>query len=68
MIRDAMKPHFTDQKTKISMDGLKAVAEYLELYIREAALRAIAEARACGDRVVETSHVEAILWQLLLDF
>jgi len=53
---------------KISPEAVQLCAEALRLFVKEAVDRAGEEASCSGDDMVEPSHVEQILAQLLLDF
>jgi hypothetical protein len=52
----------------VSKDGLRAYCHYLELFVKEGALRAQIQAKEDEAKVVEFDHLEQVFVQLLLDF
>ncbi|XP_070378965.1 centromere protein X-like [Dermacentor albipictus] len=67
-IQELMKLNFEDDKTRISADALKLLAEFFRVFTMEAVERATEQAKVQCDNVVTTEHVEKILPQLMLDF
>lgn len=67
LITELMRTHLEDSKTKISADAVKLLSELLGLITIEGATRASQEAKKEGDDTVDTSHMEKILAQFLLD-
>ncbi|XP_021032493.1 centromere protein X isoform X2 [Mus caroli] len=60
--------HFRDRKTKVSGDALQLMAEFLRIFVLEAAVRGVWQAQAEDLDVVEVDQLEKVLPQLLLDF
>lgn len=60
--------HFRDCKTKVSGDALQLMAEFLRIFVLEAAVRGVWQAQAEDLDVVEVDQLEKVLPQLLLDF
>ncbi|KDR11906.1 centromere protein X-like [Zootermopsis nevadensis] len=67
-IREVLKLHFVDSKTRITEDVLQLVAEVIRIITTEATLRASRQASIEGLVEVQILHVEKILPQLMLDF
>ncbi|PNF28991.1 Centromere protein X [Cryptotermes secundus] len=67
-LREILKVHFVDSKTRITEDTLQLVAEVVRVLTTEATLRAGRQAHIEGMTEVRVSHVEKILPQLMLDF
>ncbi|XP_028395178.1 centromere protein X-like [Dendronephthya gigantea] len=63
-----LQEHFTDEKTKLSNDSAKLMAEFLRVFVAEGAARAGHQAKTESAITVEIEHLEKILPQLLLDF
>ncbi|KAG9263965.1 centromere protein X isoform X2 [Astyanax mexicanus] len=59
---------FKDEKTKAGNDAVILMAELLNVFVVEAARRAMKQAENEDCRRVDLEHVEKILPQLLLDF
>jgi len=57
-----------ESSTRISGDALKASAELLRLFVKEAHLRAARVANSEGATSIEPLHLEKVMVQLLLDF
>ncbi|XP_073464031.1 centromere protein X [Aquarana catesbeiana] len=55
-------------KTKVGSDALLVMAEFLKVFVHEAAARAARQAKSEDLQAVDIEHVEKILPQLLLDF
>ncbi|XP_057570049.1 centromere protein X isoform X3 [Hippopotamus amphibius kiboko] len=60
--------HFKDDKTKVSGDALQLTAELLKIFVVEAAIRSIRQAKAEDLARVDVEQLEKVLPQLLLDF
>ncbi|KAM6175321.1 centromere protein X [Erethizon dorsatum] len=60
--------HFRDDKTKVSADALKLMAELLRIFVVEAAVRGVRQAQAEDVALVDVDQLEKVLPQLLLDF
>ncbi|XP_007125673.1 centromere protein X isoform X2 [Physeter macrocephalus] len=60
--------HFKDDKTKVSGDALRLMAELLKIFVVEAAIRSIRQAQAEDLAQVDVEQLEKVLPQLLLDF
>ncbi|KAJ9573918.1 hypothetical protein L9F63_008717 [Diploptera punctata] len=67
-LREILKLHFTDSKTRISDDMLQLVAEVIRTLTMEAVLRAGRQATMEKQSQIQLEHVEKILPQLMLDF
>jgi hypothetical protein len=52
----------------VSKDGLRTYCHYLELFVKEGALRTQIQAKEDEAKVVELDHLEQVFVQLLLDF
>uniref|UniRef100_A0A6I8NQ57 Centromere protein X n=1 Tax=Ornithorhynchus anatinus TaxID=9258 RepID=A0A6I8NQ57_ORNAN len=52
----------------VSGDALLLLAEFLKIFVREAAARGVRQAQAEDLSAVDVEHVEKVLPQLLLDF
>ncbi|XP_033608395.1 centromere protein X isoform X2 [Cryptotermes secundus] len=66
-LREILKVHFVDSKTRITEDTLQLVAEVVRVLTTEATLRAGRQAHIEGMTEVRVSHVEKILPQLVSD-
>lgn len=64
-IREVLKLHFVDSKTRITEDVLQLVAEVIRIITTEATLRASRQASIEGLVEVQILHVEKILPQLV---
>jgi hypothetical protein len=64
-LREILKLHFVDSKTRIMDDTLQLVAEVVRVLTTEATLRASKQAHVEGMAEVQMSHVEKILPQLV---
>ncbi|CAO2640819.1 Centromere protein X [Lemmus lemmus] len=60
--------HFRDCKTKVSGDALQLMAEFLKIFVVEAAVCGVQQAQAEDLDIVDVDHLEKVLPQLLLDF
>lgn len=60
--------HFRDPKTRVSGDALQLMAEFLRIFVIEAAVRGVSQAQAEDLDVVDVDQLEKVLPQLLLDF
>ncbi|XP_038182429.1 centromere protein X isoform X2 [Arvicola amphibius] len=60
--------HFRDGKTKVSGDALMLMAEFLKIFVVEAAVRGVQQAQAEDLDIVDVDQLEKVLPQLLLDF
>lgn len=60
--------HFRDCKTKVSGDALQLMAEFLKIFVVEAAVRGVQQAQAEDLDIVDVDQLEKVLPQLLLDF
>ncbi|XP_069689073.1 centromere protein X-like [Periplaneta americana] len=67
-LREILKLHFIDSKTRIMDDTLLLVAEVVRTMTAEAILRACRQAKVEEQSVIQVEHVEKILPQLMLDF
>ena len=52
----------------VSKDALKVYCHYLELFVKEGAVRAAHQAQLENSKTVEFEHLEQVFVQLLLDF
>ncbi|XP_028912866.1 centromere protein X [Ornithorhynchus anatinus] len=68
LVSQLMHLRFKDDKTKVSGDALLLLAEFLKIFVREAAARGVRQAQAEDLSAVDVEHVEKVLPQLLLDF
>ncbi|PSN33705.1 hypothetical protein C0J52_26702 [Blattella germanica] len=67
-VKEIMKLHFSDSKTRLSDDTLLLVMQVLHTLTVEATLRAGKQARLEESTRIQLEHVEKILPQLMLDF
>ncbi|KAK7868879.1 hypothetical protein R5R35_014200 [Gryllus longicercus] len=67
-LKQTLKHHFKDPKTRASDDAARMTAHVLEIMTREATLRAGKVAEASNDICIRQEHVEKILPLLMLDF
>nr|XP_056722647.1 centromere protein X [Euleptes europaea] len=67
-VNKLLQRHFKDDKTQVSDDALWLMAEFLKVFVREAAARGVRQAQAEDLARVDIEHVEKVLPQLLLDF
>ncbi|KAL1898664.1 hypothetical protein Cpir12675_001771 [Ceratocystis pirilliformis] len=65
LITRVLHDMFEKENTRISKDANRAVGKYLDVFIREALMRASAER---GARFLEVEDLERLAPQLLLDF
>ncbi|XP_038598847.1 centromere protein X [Tachyglossus aculeatus] len=68
LVSQLLHLHFKEDKTKVSGDPLLLMAEFLKIFVREAAARGVRQAQAEDVSDVDVEHVEKVLPQLLLDF
>nr|XP_045232384.1 centromere protein X isoform X1 [Macaca fascicularis] len=57
--------HFKDDKTKVSGDALQLMAELLKIFVVEAAVRGVRQARAEDTLRVDVDQLEKVLPQLV---
>ena len=67
-IEGLVKMNFTDEKTKISAEGLKLFREVVRVHSLELLNRCAEQAKKEGATNVTQEHLEKILPQFLLDF
>ncbi|XP_056361930.1 centromere protein X [Oenanthe melanoleuca] len=63
-----LRLHFRDGRTRVNSDAQLLMAEFLKVFVREAAARAARQAQAEDLNSVDTEQLEKVLPQLLLDF
>ncbi|XP_040438234.1 centromere protein X [Falco naumanni] len=63
-----LRLHFRDGRTRVNGDAQLLMAEMLNVFVREAAARAVRQAKAQELEQVDIEHLEKVLPQLLLDF
>ncbi|XP_078294113.1 centromere protein X isoform X1 [Panthera onca] len=68
LVGKLLQLHFKDDKTKVSRDALRLVAELLKIFVVEAAIRSVRQAQAEDLALVDVDQLEKVLPQLLLDF
>mmetsp|Transcript_36137 Transcript_36137/g.56440 ORF Transcript_36137/g.56440 Transcript_36137/m.56440 type:complete len:80 (-) Transcript_36137:1304-1543(-) len=68
VLEQRFKGHWQEDDTKISKDATKVTAQLLQTFIEEAVARATLAAKDDDHSIVEASHLEKVLPQLLLDF
>ncbi|XP_019321437.1 centromere protein X isoform X1 [Panthera pardus] len=68
LVGKLLQLHFKDDKTKVSGDALRLVAELLKIFVVEAAIRSVRQAQAEDLALVDVDQLEKVLPQLLLDF
>ncbi|XP_042822297.1 centromere protein X isoform X1 [Panthera tigris] len=68
LVGKLLQLHFKDDKTKVSGDALRLVAELLKIFAVEAAIRSVRQAQAEDLALVDVDQLEKVLPQLLLDF
>ena len=66
-VEELLQLHFSSPRTRLGADGLRLTTLALQLYVREAALRAADQARLTGAPEVGLEHLEKILPQWLMD-
>ena len=66
-VEELMRLHFSSPRTRLGADGLRLATLALQLYVREAALRASDQARLTGAPEVGLDHLEKVLPQWLMD-
>ncbi|XP_028266984.1 centromere protein X [Parambassis ranga] len=59
---------FTEDKTKLGGDAALLMAEMLQIFVKEAAVRSQKQAESEDCDQVDIEHFEKILPQLLMDF
>lgn len=57
--------HFRDPKTRVSRDALQLMAEFLRIFVIEAAVRGVSQAQAEDLDVVDVDQLEKVLPQLV---
>lgn len=67
-VKQTLKYHFKDPKTRTSDDTARLVVFLLETLAKEATCRAARVANKSGKSVITQEHVEKILAMLMLDF
>ncbi|XP_042822298.1 centromere protein X isoform X2 [Panthera tigris] len=67
LVGKLLQLHFKDDKTKVSGDALRLVAELLKIFA-VAAIRSVRQAQAEDLALVDVDQLEKVLPQLLLDF
>ncbi|XP_019321438.1 centromere protein X isoform X2 [Panthera pardus] len=67
LVGKLLQLHFKDDKTKVSGDALRLVAELLKIFV-VAAIRSVRQAQAEDLALVDVDQLEKVLPQLLLDF
>ncbi|KAL7630698.1 UNVERIFIED_CONTAM: hypothetical protein RMT77_019092 [Armadillidium vulgare] len=67
LIKDAFKQHFEDSKIKLNPNANKVLCKVMKAVTEEACKRAVYEAMKTNATVVDVSHFEKIIAQLLLD-
>ncbi|XP_078294114.1 centromere protein X isoform X2 [Panthera onca] len=67
LVGKLLQLHFKDDKTKVSRDALRLVAELLKIFV-VAAIRSVRQAQAEDLALVDVDQLEKVLPQLLLDF
>ncbi|XP_039082118.1 centromere protein X isoform X1 [Hyaena hyaena] len=68
LVGKLLQLHFKDDKTKVSGDALRLMAELLKIFVVEAAVRSVRQAQAEDLARVDVDQLEKVLPQLLLDF
>ncbi|XP_029783742.1 centromere protein X isoform X4 [Suricata suricatta] len=68
LVGKLLQLHFKDDKTKVSGDALRLMAELLKIFVVEAAIRSVRQAQAEDLALVDVDQLEKVLPQLLLDF
>lgn len=68
LVNKLLHLHFRDCKTKVNGDALQLMAEFLRIFVVEAAARGASQAQAEDLDVVDVDQLEKVLPQLLLDF
>ncbi|XP_074967616.1 centromere protein X [Phalacrocorax aristotelis] len=63
-----LRLHFRDERTRVNGEAQLLMAEMLNVFVREAAARAVRQAQVEDLEKVDIEHVEKVLPQLLLDF
>ncbi|XP_043222973.1 centromere protein X-like isoform X3 [Amphibalanus amphitrite] len=66
-VEELMRLHFSSPRTRLGAEGLRLTTMALQLYVREAALRASDQARLTGAPEVGLEHLEKVLPQWLMD-
>ncbi|XP_043441360.1 centromere protein X isoform X2 [Prionailurus bengalensis] len=67
LVGKLLQLHFKDDKTKVSGDALRLMAELLKIFV-VAAIRSVRQAQAEDLALVDVDQLEKVLPQLLLDF
>ncbi len=67
-IEGILKRYFKNEKTKISKEALKLIAEMARVHVVEILMRSATEAKTTAEPEVTDEHLEKVLPQLLLDF
>ncbi|XP_063905252.1 centromere protein X-like [Zophobas morio] len=68
IIKEALKSHFSNPKTKISDDAVDLMTELANFLVVEASLRAAKQASSQNKTLVTLDHIESALPQIMLDF
>ncbi|KAJ7989833.1 hypothetical protein DPEC_G00308590 [Dallia pectoralis] len=68
LVSKLLSSFFREEKTRVSSDAVRLMAEMLYVFVEEAAQRTIKQAEAEDCDKMDIEHFEKILPQLLLDF
>ncbi|XP_029783738.1 centromere protein X isoform X1 [Suricata suricatta] len=65
LVGKLLQLHFKDDKTKVSGDALRLMAELLKIFVVEAAIRSVRQAQAEDLALVDVDQLEKVLPQLV---